>query len=300
MSNAADKGFKCALKIGAYVLPAVLNSCSTDIQLNLRAVLAAQGQPSALIGYAPGANAKSGFTATVKIPYRQGSGEDVVTADAILNAILSTAGVDVTMQFGLSGGVDVPGCIAFGCVIQGSEGNDITAALTMESTQFGTVGSTVTAPEAFDNVFAFSDAASIVLNSGTEYDIFNSFAFRITRTRVPYVGNSTTGIAQKLGVGYTEVMVDQERLIGTEGDAEVAVFKNVSGGGPTAQTRGDVVITLTQVLLPDGQDDPDTLVLTATDCFYDAEPKRTGSETEWNKQSSTSKAAHGAFTIAAA
>src|SRR6185437_1606142 len=115
-------GMACALQIGTYVVPAKLTSCSDSVQLNYRKILFAQGGSTALAGYAPGANAKSGFTVTAILPY--------ASASAFLNASLDTAGVDVAMQFGTAGGISLAGCIAFDCKVSGSEGQDITAAFT--------------------------------------------------------------------------------------------------------------------------------------------------------------------------
>jgi len=212
----------CALQIGTYVVPAKLTSCSDSVQLNYRKILFGQGGSTALAGYAPGANAKSGFTVTAILPY--------ASASAFLNASLDTAGVDVAMQFGTAVGISLAGCIAFDCKVSGSEGQDITAAFTFESVNMPVVGAGVAAPGTLDEVFGFQDVTSYTLCSGVTYTVVNSFTFNLTRTRAAYVGNSKTGIAQELGIAYTEVKVDAEWL--KQGDAEFTAFLGSGPPGP--------------------------------------------------------------------
>jgi hypothetical protein len=273
----------CDLQIGTFVVPAKLTSCSDSVQLNYRKIIFAQGGATALAGYAPGANAKSGFTVTAVVPY--------ASAAAFLNASLATAGVTVAMQFGTAGGISIAGCIAFDCKVSGSEGQDVTVAFTFESVSMPTTGATVTAPGSLSSVFGFQDVTSYTMCSGATYTIVNSFTFNITRTRAAYVGNSKTGIAQELGIAYTEVKVDAEWL--KQGDAEFTFFL---GSGPPlfAQTPADITIRLSQILFSGS---PATLTLVAHLAYYDTKPHNVGSETEWVKEAASAMATTGAFTI---
>jgi hypothetical protein len=284
----AALGLACVLSFGStpYKLPAVLNACSPDIQLATRAVLAAQGQSSAMIGYAPSANARSGFAITVKIPYVSST----ASAGTILNALLATAGLTIGMQFGTAGGVQITGCIAFSCVISGTEGQDLTAQFTFESINMCTTATVVSSPGSFDKVYGFQDVANIALVSGTTYTLLNQFNFRINRVRVPYVGNSPRGLPQKLGIAYTEVTVDEEHL--KIDDSEMNTFLG-SGTPNYNQTPANVVISVANILNAN-----QNLTLTATNAFYDSAPRRTGAETEWTKESTSSKANTGGYTIA--
>lgn len=274
-------GMACMLQIDTTVVAAKLTACSASVMLNYRKIIFAQGGSNALAGYAPGAGAKSGFSVTFKAAYG--------TAPAVINNLLSTAGVPVSMQFGDAGGLTITPCVAFDVKVTGSEGQDIEIAVTFESVNMPTDGTVLTAPATTDNIFGFQDAASITLVSGATYTIFNSFSFAITRTRAAYVGNSKTGLPQELGVAYTEVKVDCEWL--KQNDAEADAFL---GSGPPlfAPTPGDVTIVLTQIT-----GGAASFTMVAQQCYYDTRPHNTGSETDWVKESATAVATHGAFTI---
>jgi hypothetical protein len=285
MANSPDVGVNCTLSIGATVIPANLQGCSPDVNRAVRPIVLALGLANNLVGYAPSTSAKSGFMVDFDVPY----GATGTTA-TLLNALLASAGSTISMQFGTAGGVSVATCIASSVAISGKEGGNINCKATLESVALPTVGATVGAGTNQD-VFKFSDVASITLPSAVTYTDVNGFSFTVKRNLAAYHGNSTTGIAKRLKITRTEVMTQAEYL--KNGDGEGTAF--LGGGTPNfCPTLGSAVIVLTQICATT----PVTLTLTAANSFHQSYPKTTSGTEAWVTEQSDMLASTGAFTIA--
>lgn len=264
------------LNIAGAAAPAELRGCTPVMMRATQPVIIANGG-NPLIGFKPSTGARSGFNTQFYLPY--------ASAAAFLNGVLNTAGVDITLQFGTAGGVKVATNLLETLTIQGSEGGIIDCNGTFMSRNKPQTGQTAT-PGTFGEVFGFEDVTSFMGVAGIARLLVNQFSFKITRKLIPYHGNSKTGIAQRLGVGHTEVDVNCEYLKGddTEGAAALA----------DCPPTHDVVLLLTSVC------SGEILRLTQTSGFYDEYPQSVGGTEEYIRERAVSKATTGAFAIAAA
>lgn len=285
MTAARDVGVSCTLSVAGIVVPAQLSNTTPAVRRAMRPIVLAAGLSNNLIGFAPSTSARSGFTVSFDLPY-------LVTPTNV-NAMLSTAGVTVSLQFGTAGGVSVTNCQYTSFAVSAQENGNVGITISYESSSVPTVGATVTAAVTSLDPFKFSDVTSFQGVSGTVYTDVTRVGMTVTRTLARYGGNSTTGIPKYLKGTHVEVSAMGEYM--KVGDGEGTAW--LGGGTPNfCPTKASIIIILTQIC-PSAS--PATFTFTAANCFLDEYPTATGGVEDWISETSTGISYSGSFTIAA-
>lgn len=203
-------GVQCSVTVGGITVVGLLRGVGGQLQFAGRKILSAFQSGNALFGYAPSTGARSGMSIAFRMPY----------SSSFLSGLLNPTGSTITLGFGAAGGLSVATCICEQLTIQGSEGGDIEASATFQSTAFPASGSgTATAADyaKFNDVTSFTGYAS--------HTDVNSFSWQVRRTLAAYRGNSPYGIPKYLEVADQEVLLTGEYLKhdDAEGTTQAAV-----------------------------------------------------------------------------
>lgn len=249
-------------------------------QRNLREVLIANGTSNALFGYAPG-QARSGF--------------DIKTlcwtdvAAVMLNAMLTSTGIAIAMQYGAAGGAANSNCFITSLSVDGAENGDVSVTASFDTLLPPTMGGTVATPSGYGPPFFFSDLTSVVLPGGAHTKI-KRFSYKIMRMLSQFYGNSPYGLPQLLKNAKTTVQIDAEYLKLDDSEGTAAIV--------SCPTIADCIILLTEAC-PPGADPVDTLTLKALGAKHHNLPVPSGSAvTDFISESATVMSEHGNFSIA--
>lgn len=281
MPAARDVGVDAILAIGSTSVYANLSGTSVDFNRASQPIIVATGTGNSMIGHAPSTGAKSGFRVTFDLP--------ITGAATLLNAMLGSGGVDITLYLGTAGGSKVLTCFCTDLQVTGAEGGNITVSATFDAINLPTV--TPAAPTTpTGDVWKFVDVTSVTLVSGTVYTDVTRFSWRVQRKLAAFKGNSPSGIAKYLKKVRTESMLDAEVLKVGDGEGTAAI-----GSCPTIH---DCSIALAQVCQLDGTPGVATLTLSTLAAFYPAFPTTPSATEDWILESCAAVGNLGGFAAA--